>query len=40
MADKMNKIKFLSDIKVPHIDADNMVIHGDLTVKGTTITEN
>lgn len=34
MADMMNRIKF------PHIDTDNLVVHGDLTVQGTAITEH
>lgn len=37
---KMDKVNFLSDIYVPSIDTESMVVRGDLTVKGKTITED
>ena len=39
MADKMSKIKFLSDIKVTNIDTNSMVVSGDLTVQGIELKE-
>jgi hypothetical protein len=41
MADIMNKIKFLSDVKIPRLTVtDKAIVKGGLEVEGTVITKN